>query len=926
MKFGHLNIRSILTGFEQFREFIISENFDFFAVTETWLNAGINNEICAIPSYNFIRLDREGRGGGLGIYVKVGIKFKIILKQSETTLEQLWLQTAILGTRYAIGVLYRPPKSNVLDAFDALENSLSMVLPNCDTILMTGDLNINLLGDNQSVSHFYNFIESFNLSQIIKEPTRYTNTTQTLIDIIITSDNECINEGRVINLHDVSDHCALACNINKLKSVNYFKSVTFRDFKNFDENIFFRQFHGVNWDNIYEMHDVNCMVQFLNENLIEVFDVTAPIRTVRVTKPPAPWLTFNVKEMMKLRDKAFKKFKETRSPTHWNYYKDLKNQVNYAIRREKKAYMEFVMAKNNTKITWQSLKSLKIINKGNKYDIPDNLLDLDAINTHFTNPLEMNKTPEQINFLQTYKQRNNNINASFKFSNVEKKHVIKYLNSIKSNSVGSDLVSLKMFQLVSFYLVDHITFILNFALSTSIFPDAWKQANVLPLAKISNPTEMGHLRPISILPMLSKLLELAMKTQISEYVFENNIIPMSQSGFRDQHSTTTALTTITDDLIKATDEGKVNCLVLLDYSKAFDTMDPNILCDKLSYYNFAESAVLLIRNYLLNRNQRVVYNSKSSNLRYIHLGVPQGSILGPLLFSIYISDFYKVVSHCNIHNYADDTQVYFSFDPDLSHLAVEKITNDLNRLVDISAAHNLKLNANKSVFMLFGSKQKREAIKQHIKINIKDNELPLATEAKNLGLWFDSDMRFSKHINHLCKTSYNILRQLYPHKHMLNSKTKLNICEALIISKVSYCDTIYGPALLKYDSNRLQKIQNSCFRFAFGIRKYDHINYKFNENKKLKLDQLRNMHTLTLVHKVLQSGKPTYLYKKLFRFEGVSTYNTRNKNTLVIPKHSTAMFKRCFTYNACKLYNSLPVNFQNYSLINFKKKLKSFLL
>lgn len=926
MKFGHLNVRSILTGFEQLKDYIINVNFEFFAVSETWLNININTDLLLIPGYRFIRVDRNGRGGGLGIFIKEFFQYKIILQQINDNLEQLWIRTTILGNRYAIGVLYRPPTSNILQSFDALENAMSVVLPECDTVLFAGDLNINLLNDSPGVNHFHNFIESYDLHQLITEPTRFTATTQTLIDVIITSDNLCVNSGKVVNLHGISDHCVTICDINKLITNKINKMVTFRSFKDFDEHKFFALFHSINWNYIYQLNDVNSMVEFLNENIISIFNINAPLRTVRVTKPPAPWLTYNIREMMKVRDKAFNKYKMSKSLAHWNYYKDLKNEVNYAIRREKKAYMEFTLAQKNSKSTWNALRSLKILNKDNKYDIPNNLLDLDLINTHFTNTHLINKTATQINITEQYKNAQASQNLLFEFASVEKKDVIKCLNSIKSNSVGVDLISLKMIKLVSIYLIDHLTFIMNCALTTAVFPEAWKQANVLPLAKIPNPTELGHLRPISLLPTLSKVLEDLMKTQITQYVFQNNIVPNSQSGFREQHSTTTALATITDDLIRATDEGKISCLILLDYSKAFDSMDPNILCNKLLYYGFSQNSVTLIKSYLHNRRQRIVYGNNISEYRHVNLGVPQGSILGPLLFSIYISDFHKVIKNCNIHNYADDTQAYFSFTIDDSLPSRDKINNDLVKLVDISAAHNLKLNASKSYVMLFGPKHKRDHVNTFFKIKINGEDLPIITEAKNLGLWIDSDMRFTKHVNYLCKSSYNILRQLYPHRSILNSKLKLNICEALIISKLSYCDAIYGPALLKFDSDRLQKIQNSCFRFAYGIKKYEHISFKIAETKKLKLDKLRNVHLLSLVHKVLLSNKPIYLYLKLNRFRDVNSFKTRNTSILVIPRHSTAMFKRCFTYVACKLYNGLPARFQNYSIVNFKKKLKAFFL
>lgn len=218
MKLGHLNVRSILAGFEQLSEYINSENFEVFAVSETWLNIDIGNDLITIPSYNFIRLDRNSRGGGLGIFIKNTYQYKIIFREINNTLEQLWIKTIILGKHYAIGALYRPPKSNILETFNSLENAMSVILPDCDIVLMAGDININLLNDNQSVAHFHNFVESYGLFQIITEPTRITATTQTLIDVIITSDNECVDSGTVASLHEVSDHCVTVCNINKIRT------------------------------------------------------------------------------------------------------------------------------------------------------------------------------------------------------------------------------------------------------------------------------------------------------------------------------------------------------------------------------------------------------------------------------------------------------------------------------------------------------------------------------------------------------------------------------------------------------------------------------------------------------------------------------------------------------------------------------------
>lgn len=245
----------------------------------------------------------------------------------------------------------------------------------------------------------------------------------------------------------------------------------------------------------------------------------------------------------------------------------------------------------------------------------------------------------------------------------------------------------------------------------------------MPLAKVPNPENFGQLRPISILPTLSKVLERIMCKQMSDYVFSNHIIPTVQSGFRPQHSTTKALVNITDDILRNHDKGMATCLVLLHYSKAFDTLDHHVLCSKLSYFGFSDSSVSLIWSFLSNRSQRVVYRALSSGLLNIQSGVPQGWnpvvwILSPLLFSIYTADFYRVLNNCKIHHYADDTQIYLEVTSLQCATANEQINSDLRALADVSCAHNLKLNPLKSSVTLFGPKKLRNVVAGRLRINV----------------------------------------------------------------------------------------------------------------------------------------------------------------------------------------------------------------
>ena len=232
------------------------------------------------------------------------------------------------------------------------------------------------------------------------------------------------------------------------------------------------------------------------------------------------------------------------------------------------------------------------------------------------------------------------------------------------NTSGIDGISLEMIKLCMPSLLLPITHIVNLCLEVGYFPAIWKEALVCPLPKIPNPKAYSDLRPISLLPFLSKVLERIVYQQVFEYICINSILPFYQSGFRKGHSTATALLKICNDILKARDVKKLTALILLDFSKAFDTINHELLCCKLKYFGFDGISVSFFQSFLSNRSQIVQLNNNRSVSKSLINGVPQGSILGPLLFIIYTSDLAKSLLHSQCHFYADDTQVYSSFTED----------------------------------------------------------------------------------------------------------------------------------------------------------------------------------------------------------------------------------------------------------------------
>lgn len=426
-----------------------------------------------------------------------------------------------------------------------------------------------------------------------------------------------------------------------------------------------------------------------------------------------------------------------------------------------------------------------------------------------------------------------------------------------------------MLSLILPHLSEYLTYIINTCLSQNVFPSMWKRAHVIPIPKNNNPTDYCHFRPISILPTISKILEKIVANQLKLFLTKKQILPAIQSGFRANHSTTTALLNVTDDIYRATDQNMSTILVLLDFSKAFDTLNHLILCKKLRHFGLSHYAVLFIENYLSNRCQRVTVNGNLSNLKYSSRGVPQGSVLGPLLFSIYTADFNRNLTNCNIHQYADDTQIYFSFFPHDFNNAVNTINLDLEQISIVSKAHGLILNETKTEVLLFGKNRKDLAKNSTFKILINNQILEFNDHCKNLGILLDVDLRFNKHSSNLIQKSYYKLKALYMHKDILTPELKLKLCDTLILSSLSYCDTVYWPALLKKDQESLQNIQNSCLRFSLNIRKFDHISHRFHETNWLNLNERYQLHMACLVYNLNKNGEPLYLFEKMVR--GIDT-------------------------------------------------------
>lgn len=925
-KLGHINVRSLIPSLMDLSYILTTKSFDVMAVTETWLTSQIPSNTLHIDGFSFYRRDRIGRGGGIGAFVKSELHSEILdIPEFDTNeVEMLWLRVNLgnLGnSRTLLGVIYRPPQRSIEKFLTIIDNTLSFLVPTYDTIILTGDLNVNFLVHNKVTTCF----QSYGLQLMLNEPTRITDNSATLLDPIFLNDPEICEVAGTYNADSFSDHLLVYCQLFFKVPKKPNKSVTYRDFKHMNYESLHSDLFLIDWENILYFDNINDKVSFLTENILHLFDKHAPLKNARISKFPAPWLTDTLKIIMRERDKAHSKYRKNPTIENMNCFKQLRNFAKASVRREKAAYLKFLFQQKNSSSFFKALKDFKI-QHSKATQIPTELSKPDEVNCFFASVFNTSdiECSNKINYYQTNRFNNN---CMFQLRLTDLNTVSNIVNGIKSNVSGIDGVSTHMIKLCFPVIGIYILHIINCCLEQGYFPESWKQSLIVPLPKTPNPVDYSDLRPISLLPILSKILEKVIYQQLNEYLNEKNLLPVYQSGFRKGYSTTTALSCLCDDIITASDKGQATVLALVDFSKAFDTLNHKLLISKCKYFGFDTLALRWLDCYLTGRCQLVKIGSAVSESKSITSGVPQGSVLGPLLFLIYTLDLSNTITQCKIQCFADDTQIYYSFESKDYLRAADIINQELASLHDYASQHNLRMNPAKTKAILFCSKKHRTFLKASMNLYLENESIQFASRVKNLGILIDENLRFNEYTSELSKSCYLRLKLLFASRHLLSFSMKKKLCECLVISKITYCNVVYFPCLDHATQYRIQKIQNACCRLVFNLRKYDHVTLPISTLKWMKVNIMFQYSFLSSLSSIMRSLQPRYLSNKLVTMHSVHKLPTRFGKLLLMPHHRTSQYQRSFTYNAVRLFNSLSNNLKRYFFEkSFKIQLKSYLL
>ena len=655
--------------------------------------------------------------------------------------------------------------------------------------------------------------------------------------------------------------------------------------------------------NIYEkldqsfMADVNKNYNIMHQEIydtIEKHTLKKIVKSNRHKHKISKWITHGIIKSIKYRDKLYKKLKMTHheSPDFTILKVNLKSfntLLKKPIRAAKYMYYESTFTKNKTNIrnTWKTIN--EIISKSPpKKQFPTFFRDgqkeiteiseiANKFNTLFTH-IGPNQS-KNINYTgdktyKTYLKEPNKV--SLKFEKVSETNDMQIINNLPNkNSCGFDGISTIVMKSIKNVILKPLTLIINQIINTGVFPNKLKIAKITPIFKKDDRTLFTNYRPISLLPIFSKVIEKVISIQINDFFVENKLFFNHQYGFRSGHSTEHAALELTDRIITALDNHNTPLNIFLDLSKAFDTLDHTILLDKLLYYGIRSTAYNLLRSYLANREQFVELNDTASKTLPIVTGVPQGSILGPLLFLIYINDFPLSSNFFKFIMYADDTTLYSQFDNAriANHVIELEINNELTNINDWLKINKLALNIKKYKYMI-STKAYSEPKKLELKI---DNiNIEYVNFFNFLGLTIDSRLTWENHTINMSNKCLRIIGTLNRIKYFVPLNIRLMLYNTLILPHLNYCVTAWG-----YQCNRIIKLQKKAIRTVMISSYNAHTEPFFKNLKLLKIQDILTLQTLKIYHKFRNNNLPNYIQNwPLFQNSNIHNHNTRGANAL----------------------------------------------
>jgi hypothetical protein len=947
---SHANVQSLYLKSENYKRRKIDEiekvlindlHHDIICLSETWLNDQIEDALVDIKGYKIHRKDRsDHRACGAGMYITHAIPNRRAYELEFPNTDLLWVELHLSHKKILVGACYRPPgqsQDEVALFMSDLEDSLELAFrQKPESIFLLGDINDTCtVWDSEHTNSelglkLYDYINSHDLHQLILSPTHVTSHSATILDLLITDSPGYVTNQGIFKHTPIGSNHQIICCVLKLQYQR--DKIYSREIWSYDKGDYpaLRQtLSNIPWDteNAQQAIDIDNLALSWHSKFMDTCKAFIPNRQIKIRPMDKPWFNHESKIAIRNRNRYYKRFLRTRTQLHHDDWKHASKLANYVMSKAKQSHQDKINkmlmdirpgAKKYWKLAKQVYGSKKIM--GIPSLIVDNIpittssAKAEKFNIYFadqqTEPIvPFNHSLPPIHFLTL-----NRLN-SIETNPLEVAKILKCLDIGKAN--GPDGVSNRLLRETYNEIALPLTNLFNKSFTLGKVPMAWKESNICPIFKKDDKSKVSNYRPIALLSNTAKAQERVVYIHLYKYLKNNNLLTWKNSGFKALDSAVNQLLFITDKIHKALEEGREICLVFLDISKAFDKVWHPGLLHKLRCMGIEGPLFDWFCDYLLDRKIRVVINGQNSDWRSTTAGVPQGSILGPLLFLVFINDITANIES-DIHLFADDTSLMDIIDN--YALTYAKLNRDLHRLSLWSKRWLVTFNPSKTVYLqisrkLFPSPKPILRLNGQIINEVKTH--------KHLGLTFNTTLTWTDHIGNLVSKSSQCIGLLRRISRDVPRQCLEILYKAMIRPLLEYADVVFDGCS-DTNAQRLESTQRQAALTCTGAYKHTSHTKLLQELGWTDLALRRKHHRLGIMYKIQTQIAPPYLRSvcpPLTRDR--TSYNLRTSDNITTPHQRTSTYQQSFYPHTIKDWNNLDRNTRNStSITNFKDKLK----
>ena len=919
MNILNYNVRSFYRNSSTFLPLIDVSKPHVLVLTETWFTDDYHPSIVNYEAYHSIRTSRSG---GVSVYILSNLDSRKVdeLSYVNENIEVCTVEITLSHEKIYVTGIYRPHSGTTENFCHEIDSLLQNSLLRNKRSIVTGDFNICLMQNNFNSNMLNEVMQSLHYFQTITQPTRYPpheNQSPTLLDHMWYNALSIYNTG--IISHTDADHLPTYLQILLPDSVNLknndFIKITFRLNNEENRTRFSQMIDDFDWASVVSS-DVNVYTENFSNKLDEIYCSAFPIKTKNISRHKAinPWFSPELKELINHKSVYFNMFRlGIISKPENNRFK---NKVKCKIDEAKSSYYKRLFQKNsgNARLTWESLNNLmnrrcsERLPKGilrDGIEISDDETMANIFNDYFSNlPLQLDRNVQSSN-MDPLQFVNPNVTSVLEnFSNCTPIEISTIIKDLKITREGKNSIPIKLLKANRSVLSVVISHMINQAFLIGTFPKSLKIGTIVPIFKNKgDKNDISNYRPITKLSYLSKIFEKVIHSRLMHHFMTNNIISHCQFGFQKNVSTLDAIVNFTEFIYNALNNKKSCINILIDYSRAFDTVNHEILLKKLRRYGIQGNCLSLIASYLKDRSQSVCINGKISNNIVTNISVPQGSVVGPLLYLAYTMEIPLISNRFTTTMFADDCTLSIAgnemqelINTCNAELATFKSWSDANRLT-------LNLSKTNCLFISNIHNSLPEA-----SIQVEDHVLDVAQCVKFLGVFVDDELKFHSHIQYICNKVSKSIGIIFRIRSLIPKSLLRNIYFSIVQPYFLYCLPVFASTY-HIHLDPLVKLQKRAIRAISMAGFLDHTESLFRQCKILKLEDQ------------FKYSLACYLYHNqniLVEFSRTHSHFTRNRDVPLAPFARLRCTEQSVIRNALILWDTIPSDIKNTSINVFK--------